>query len=506
MSDTTRVPYRGLITASAMLAMFMQTLDSTIANVALPHMQAALGASRESVTWVLTSYIVAAAIATPLLGSLDNWLGRRNLFTLCVGGFTAASALCGAAPTLPVMVAARVLQGLFGALLMPLSQSVMLDIYPIETRARAMTIWSMGTMIGPISGPIVGGWITDSFNWRWIFYVNVPIGITCALALWLLLAPGKGASRRFDMFGFALLATAVASLQLMLDRGTQLDWFDSTEIILEAGLAIATFWMFLVHTMTASTPLLPRALFRDRNFVSTNILGIAIIGMMYASQALMAPMLQELLHYNTRQAGTLMMPRGASMTIAMIIGGRLSNRVDPRIVIAVGIFFVIAAQSVMSGFDVVTDSRPIIVAGILQGMGIGLPAIPMMMITFSTLQAAIRTDATAIFGLIRNLSGSVAIAISGALIARNVQVSHSELGAHVTMQSMPVLDPRVIEPAGHAGGMIAALVDAEVNRQALMIAYLNDFRLMMWVSILILPLVILFRPGRSPGDLPPVID
>jgi DHA2 family multidrug resistance protein len=490
------------LTVLVMIATLMQVLDSTIANVALPHMQAALEATRESVAWVLTSYILASAVATPLTGWLESFMGRRTLFTLCVGGFTAASALCGAAPTLTAMVAARVLQGIFGALLMPLSQAVMLDIYPAEKRNQAITIWSMGTMVGPICGPVVGGLITESFNWRWIFYVNVPIGILCTIGLWLLLPSGKGVTRRFDLFGFVLLAIALGATQLLLDRGTQLDWFDSSEIVIESGLAIGAFWMFVVHSMTARSPLIPRQLFRDWNFVNAGWLSLIVVGVMYSSQALMAPMLQQLLNYNTEQAGMLMMPRGAGTTVAMMVGGWLSNRVDPRLIITGGLVSVIVAQLMMSNFDLVMDSQPVIVSGILQGVGIGLVAIPMMMIAFNTLPAAIRTDAAAVFGLIRNLSGSIGIAIAGALVARNVQVSHADLGAHVTAQTMPVLDPRLVEQLGHTGDMAAALVDAEVNRQALMIAYLNDFRLMMWAAVVILPLVIIFRPGRSMGDAP----
>jgi DHA2 family multidrug resistance protein len=497
---------RAALSVVAMVATIMQVLDSTIANVALPHMQAALSATLESVAWVLTSYMLASAIATPLTGWLENWMGRRNLFTLCAGGFTLASMMCGAAPTLTAMVAGRVFQGLFGALLLPLSQATMLDIYPVEKRASAITMWSMGSMLGPISGPFIGGWITESFNWRWIFYVNVPIGLACTVALWLLLDPGRGARRRFDMFGFSLLATALASLQLLLDRGTLLDWFDSTEIVIEAGITLGAFWMFIVHTMTAPAPLIPRGLFRDRNFVATNLLGIIVIGVMYSSQALMAPMLQVLLRYNTEQAGTLMMPRGAAAMMAMLVSGRLSNRIDPRIVIAFGVGLVIVAQLMMSRFDLVMDSRPVIIAGILQGTGTGLAGIPMMMITFSTVPAAIRTDATAIFGLIRSLSASTAIAFCGVLLARNTQISHSDLGTRVTMQSLPLLDQRLVDQLGRAGGMAAAMVDAEVNRQALMIAYLNDFRLMMWAALLILPLVLLFRPARNGGEAAPVVE
>jgi DHA2 family multidrug resistance protein len=489
-----------------MLATMIQILDTTIANVALPHMQAALNASRESVAWVLTSYILASAVATPLAGWLEGFMGRRALFTLCTGGFTLASALCGAAPTLPAMVAARVLQGLFGALLMPLSQAVLLDVYPLEKRAQAITVWSMGTMLGPILGPIIGGWLTDSFNWRWVFYVNVPFGIVSTIALWFLLPRDRAAARRFDMFGFALLATAFSALQLLLDRGTMLDWFDSTEIVVEAGITIAGLWMFAIHTLTARQPIIPRALFADRNFMSATGLTLIVFGIGYSSQALLAPMLQQLMHYNTEQAGMLLMPRGIGTTLAILISGRLTNRVDPRITVAGGLAILVLAQFLMSNFDIVMGRQEMVIAGFLQGTGNGLVVMPLTMIVFVTLAPALRTDAAEVTSLIRNLAGSIGIAIGGAFTARSLQVAHAEIGEHVTMQSMPVLDGRLIEQLGHAGGTVAALVDAEVNRQALMVAYLNDFKAMMWAALVVLPLIVFFRPPRGGrADTPPVV-
>ena len=498
---------RLIVTVGVMVATLMQVLDTTIANVAMPHMQATLSATQESVAWVLTSYILASAIATPLAGWLDDRLGRRTLFTICAGGFTIASALCGAAPSLTAMVAARVLQGLFGAMLMPLSQAVLLDVYPVEKRAQAITLWSMTTMLGPIMGPILGGVITQSFNWRWVFYVNIPFGLFATVVLWLLLPSGRSMTRRFDMFGFALLATGLASMQLLLDRGTQKDWFDSTEIIIEAGVAVGAVWMFVVHTLTARAPLLPRALFRDRNFLIANSLTLIIFGVTYSSQALMAPMLQQLMHYNTTQAGTLMAPRGLGVLISIMISGRLSGIVENRIQIAFGLICLIVGQGMASNFDLMMEGKTVALASFVGGLGNGFVMMPLTMIVFLGLSPALRTDGAALVGLIRNLAGSISIAVGGALAAHSVQVVHSELGEHITMQSMPMLDPRLVEQAGHVGGMAAALVDAEVNRQALMIAYINDFRLTMWIGMIVLPLVLIIRPVRARGEVPtPVME
>jgi DHA2 family multidrug resistance protein len=496
---------RILLAFAAMLATLMQVLDTSIANVALPHMQATLNATQESVTWVLTSYILASAVATPLTGTLENVFGRRVAFTGAIAGFTLASALCGAAPTLATMVMARVLQGLFGALLLPLSQAVMLDSYPVEKRAKAVVIWSMATMIGPISGPVLGGIITENLSWRWVFYVNIPFGIFCVTALWLLLDPGKPARRPFDLFGFALLAIAFASLQLMLDRGTQLDWFDSLEIKLEAAVAVATFWMALVHTLTARAPLIPRALFRDRNFAMATGLTLIIVAVQYSSQALLAPMLQTLLHYNTQQAGMLLMPRGIGTMMAMLISGRLTGKVDLRILMIIGLATLSFSQRVMTGFDLTMDTMPVLSGGFLQGFGMGFVVIPLTMTAYDTLPARLRTDATAVFAMTRNLSASAAIAAMGALVAHNVQEFHADLSAHVTQMSVPLLDGRLIEQLGHAGGMVTAMLDAEINRQALMIAYLNDFWLMMWAALLAMPFVLMLRPPRLARRKPDII-
>ena len=505
-ADTPMTPLRrALLTAAAMAATLMQVLDTSIANIALPHMQAALNATQESVTWVLTSYMLAMAVMTPLTGTLDNLLGRRNLFTICVGGFTLASAVCGAAPNLTTMVLSRICQGIFGALLLPLSQTVMLDIYPFEERAKALTIWSTGTMIGPISGPFVGGMITENLTWRWVFYVNVPFGIICTLALWLLLAPAKAPRKRFDLFGFVLLATALASLQLMLDRGTQLDWFDSREIVLEAGVAAATAWMFLIHTWTGRSPLLPRSLFLDRNFIMAMALMLGVVGLLYSSQTLLPPLLQQLMHYNSQQAGLLMMPRSLGMTVAMILAGRLVSRIKPRVMILCALLSLSFSQHLLTGIELQMDSTTVIVAGSIQGISLGFIVTQLSIVAYSTLHARLRTDATAVFSMCRNLSASVAIAIMGALVARNLQVAHSEIGANLTQFSMPMLDDRLINQLGHTGGMVAAMVDAEVNRQAMMIAYIDDFWVMMWAALIAMPIVMLLRPGGQPKGKPELV-
>lgn len=498
---------RSLLTITVMMATLMQVLDTTIANVALPHMQAALGASQDTIAWVLTSYIVTAAIATPVTGWLEARFGRRKLFAVAIAGFTLSSALCGVSVSLGMMVLSRALQGMFGAFISPLSQAVMLDSYPPEKRAEAMMIWGMGVMIGPIMGPVLGGWLTDSFDWRWVFFINVPFGIVCVAGLWLLMDEQGLPKRRFDMTGFLLLAVALACFQIMLDRGTQQDWFDSVEIIAEAGIAAAAFWMFLVHSATARHPLIPPGVLRDRNFVIANVYLFLVMGTSMAGSALLAPMIQNLLGYDTMQAGIAMAPRGLGMMVAMLAGGRLSGKVDSRVLIMTGLGLVALSLHMQSRFNLDIGWHELFWSGLVQGFGMGLVVLPLNLLAFATLSPALRTDGTSFYSLSRNVGGSIGISVASAMLAHNTQVSHSDLTVHLTDQTLPFLNPSMVQGMAPSG-MLGALADAEVNRQALMIAYLDDFYLMMWATMVAIPLLIFMRGAGKAGseDTPMVME
>src|SRR6218665_303036 len=272
----------------SMAGVLMQALDTTIANVALPYMEGSLSASRDQITWVLTSYIIAAAIMTAPVGWMAARFGKKNLIITCIGGFTIASMLCGAAQNLEQMVVFRIIQGVFGAALGPLSQAVMLDMYPPEKRGRVMAIWGMGVMLGPILGPTLGGILTDAYNWRWVFYINVPFGIAACIALWVFFKDtARDSTLRFDWFGFGALSIGLAALQLMLDRGTTKDWFSSTEIVIEAMIPAAALYLFLVHLRTPKNSFIPRSIFRDRNFLSGLVLMFVMGFLLLASSALL---------------------------------------------------------------------------------------------------------------------------------------------------------------------------------------------------------------------------
>jgi DHA2 family multidrug resistance protein len=495
-SAAREVPHRGLITLSVMLASIMQALDNTIANVALPRIQGTLSATQDQMSWVLTSYIVAAAIMTPLAGWLAGRFGRRKIFLYSILGFTVASALCGLAQTLPQIVLARLAQGLCGAALIPMSQATLLDINPPERHGRAMTVWVMGVTIGPILGPALGGWLTEQYSWRWVFYINVPFGILSFLGVLTFMKETIGRAARFDFFGFASLALAVGSLQLMLDRGQLNDWFSSLETWIEAGVCAVSAYLFVVHVLTTrKAPFISPALFKDRNFLAGNLFIFLIGVVLFATLALLPPLLQNLLGYPVVLTGLVTAPRGIGTLIAMIIVGRFGSRLDPRYVMAIGLTLTAASLWWMTNFYLQMDSNEIVWSGLLQGIGTGCVFAPLSTIAFSTLAPHLRNEGTAFFSLMRNLGSSVGISAVTTLLVRNTQIMHARLAEHVTPfnDGLSPLSPGVPETQHLAG------LDATVTHQAAMIAYNNDFKLMLILTVVAIPLVALLRAPRNAG-------
>ncbi|HYZ64038.1 MAG TPA: DHA2 family efflux MFS transporter permease subunit [Acetobacteraceae bacterium] len=498
MAQQAKVPNRFLITVCAMMATLMQALDATIANVALPYMQGSLSATSDQITWVLTSYIVAAAIMTAPVGWLSNRFGRKPLFVTCLVGFTIASMLCGVAQSLEQMVLFRLLQGVFGAALVPLSQSTMLDIYPPEQRGSAMAIWGIGVMVGPILGPTLGGYLTDLYNWRYVFYVNLPFGVlaTAGLLVFLPNTTGKS-SLRFDWLGFGVLALGLGAFQLMLDRGQVQDWFGSREIIIEAVLAGLGIYLFVVHLLTAEKPFLPPRVFADRNFTASLAVMFSVGMILLASSALLAPWLQVLAGYPVATAGLILAPRGLGTMAAMMIAGRLASRTDPRWIMALGIFLLSFSLWQQLGWTPDVGRWTVIYNTVLQGAGLGFVFIPLQVIAFATLAPELRTDATSLLSLVRNVGSAVGVSATSALLARNVQVAHADLASRVTPFSALArgTDParQMLDPATAKG---AAMLDAMINQQATIIAYLDDFKAMLLVTAPAVLLLFLMRRPR----------
>lgn len=488
---------RALLTTGLMLATIMQVLDTTIANVALPHMAAALNAARSEVTWILTSYIVAAAIATPLTGWLADRFGRKNLLLLAVVGFTVMSLLCGIATGLAEMVVFRILQGLFGAVIAPLAQSLLLDINPREKIGQAMAIYGAGIMIGPIIGPTLGGWLTESFNWRMVFLVNLPVGALAFLMLFSFMPNEDRRDRHFDLFGFSMLALSIGALQMLLDRGVEIGWFDAAEAWIELGLCISGAWIFVVHCLSAEHPFIDLRMFRDRN-LTMGLLFIFVVGLtMFSSLTLLPPLLQSLMGYPVIETGLVMAPRGIGTMISMILAGRLLSRFDARVMVVFGLMVTAYSLYMMTDFSLEMGSMPFVASGFIQGLGLGFVFVPLSTLTFATLKAKYRTDATSLFNLVRNIGSGVGISIVTVVLTNMSAVNHAELVERLTATSREViaLGPTIL------GGdpRILSVLNGLVTQQAAMMAYLDDFLLMTFVCLLALPIVLFLRSGK-PGS------
>ena len=489
-----QVRYRGLLTVAVMGASVMQILDTTIANVAIPHMQSSLGATSETVNWVLTSYIIASAVAMPITGWLADRIGRRALFLASVIGFIITSMACGAAQNLEEMVAFRFLQGVSAAFIGPLSQSVMLDINPPERHARAMSIWGMGIMVGPIMGPIIGGWLTESANWRWVFYVNLPVGLATLALMWALLPATPRLDRKFDLFGFSMLALGLAALQLMLDRVAQKDLFESAEILIETGVAVSCMWLLFCYLLSGRYSMFYSLRLADRNLL-TSLGFMVVIGIvMFSSMALLPPMLQRLFGWPVIDTGWVLAVRGIGIFISMSIAGQLLGRVDARWLVGSGLLIAAYSLYQMSQWSLMMGAWPVVVSGLVQGLGMGLIFIPLNTMAFATLGPAHRTDGASLLNLVRSVGASVGISLVTTLLGANTQRSHEDLVAHITSSAVPLIDPSTSDRLGALGASAMAMVNAEINRQAAMVAYIDDFWAMMWVTLLSVPLVILLRP------------
>lgn len=492
-------PRRGLITLTVMLATIMQALDTTIANVALPHMQGSVGATQDQISWVLTSYIVASAIFMPLTGFLAGRFGRKRLFILSVVGFTLTSMLCGAAQSLGQIVAFRFLQGVFGASLVPLSQAVMLDSYPREKHGSAMALWGVGVMIGPILGPSLGGWLTEYYSWRWVFYINLPFGLLTWLGLSAFLQETPlDRQRRFDLLGFALLSLGIGALQMMLDRGESQDWFASAEVMAEALLCGLALYLFTVHIFTHDHPFIEPGLLRDRNF-ALGLVFIFVVGIiLLATMALLPPFLQGLMGYPIIDIGLLLAPRGLGTMAAMLLVGRLSGKVDPRALILLGLGLISFSLWRMSLFNLDTPGRDIVITGITQGLGLGFIFVPLSTLTFSTLAPRYRNEATALYSLMRNIGSSIGISIVISYLAQRVQINHAAYADYIDLSRLPLQQAVASGALELASPQGFARANQLLNQQAATLAYLQDFRLMMWITLAAVPLLLLLRqPARG---------
>lgn len=503
-ATTEAVAHRRMITACVVLAVIMQALDTTIANVAMPYMQGSISASSDQINWVLTSYIVATAIMTPPSAFLARRFGRNRVLLWAIVGFVVSSILCGLAQSLEEIILARLLQGLSGAALVPLSQGILLDIYSLKERGSAMALFGVSVMVGPVLGPMLGGWLTENFSWRWVFFINLPIGLLALTGIvYYVRETPTDTSSRLDWLGFGSLSVAIMALQLFLDRGEQLDWFSSGEILIEAVVAAAAIYVFLVHTFTAKAPFISPDLFKDRNF-SVSVIFIFIIGITYlASLALMTPYLQTLMGYPVLTAGMVLGARGLGTMLTMFLAGRLLGKVDTRLLLLTGLGLSALSMWLMTGWTPDVSIQTIIYVGFIQGTSLGMLFVPLTTVAFATLPATLRAEGTGLYSLSRNVGSCVGISIVTVLLAQNVQVNHAEIGAYITpfnraLNAWPIksyLDPMV------ASGR--ATLDAMVTVQASCIAYVDDFKLLMVLSLAAMPLLLIIKNPKTQANKEP---
>ena len=431
------VKHRMVLLLAVMMVSICQFLDATIANVALPHMKVSLGASNDSISWVLTSFIMAGAIFMPMTGWLSDRIGSRNLFIGSTVLFMVASGACGAATSLTEMVIFRSVQGMAAAFIGPLTQTIMFDVSPPSKQAATMGQFGMIVMVAPISGPFLGGFLTEYLNWRWVYYVNLPIGIPALAILWLLLPSRPREGRRLDLFGFGFVALALGALQLVLDRGQTNDWLQSKEIVIEGIIAISALWIYLVHTRSVREPLFSNKLFSNPNFL-VGLAFMTVLGLTnVALSAVLPTMFQTLYGYPVMDSGLLMAPRGIGVIITSQITTLLLRRFDYRYIISIG--YLIAAYSIwmMTRWSLDMDWWPIVTASFVQGLGLGMVFAPMNLVAFSTIKPELRPDGSSLLALFRNLGGSLGISAIVTLLARNQQISHSDIAANVTAAIIP---------------------------------------------------------------------
>jgi MFS transporter, DHA2 family, multidrug resistance protein len=491
----------GMVTLCVILATLMQALDTTIANVALPYMQGSIAASQDQISWVLTSYIVAAAIMTPPTGFLAGRFGLKRLFLASVIGFTVASMMCGMAQSLTQIVLFRMLQGAFGAALVPLSQSVLFSVYPKERQGFAMALFGLGVMVGPVLGPVLGGWLTENYSWRYVFYINLPIGILGLIGMIVYLPDTpRREGDKLDWFGFATLSLTIGALQVMLDRGEIKDWFSSGELIIEAVVAASAFYLFIVHTFTAEKPFVRPDLFRDRNFAA-GVVFVSVVGLTYySSLALQPPYLQELMNYPVVTAGLVMGPRGMGTMASMLIVGRLVGRVDTRILLGIGLAMTAWSFYAMTGWTPDISQSSIIGVGVVQGVGLGFLFVPLSAATLSTLPAERRTEGAGLYNLSRNIGSSVGISVVNALLTRNTQVNHASIASHVTAVNHGFDNPSIAHFWDPMTAVGRAALDSVITVQAQIIAYIDDYKLLMIATLAVFPLLLVFQRSSKPAD------
>jgi DHA2 family multidrug resistance protein len=494
-----------LIALAVMLATFMEVLDTSVANVSLPHIAGSLSATTDEATWVLTSYLVANAIVLPASSWFGNLFGRKRFLIACVVFFTIGSALCGAAQSLGFIVIARVLQGAGGGALQPISQAILLESFPPQKRGAAMAVFVMGVVVAPILGPTLGGWLTENYSWRWIFYINLPIGVAAVFLINSLVEDPpylkRISGKNIDYVGLGLLAIWLATLQYVLDRGQELDWFGSRSILFSSFISAIAFIAFLARELTAEQPIVDFCVWKNRNFAVGSSMVLLIGALLYGTIAVLPLFMQNLLGYTALNAGIAISPRGIGAFIGTILIGRISGRVSNRLMIGIGFGLLTYSSFMFGDINLQISMRNIIIPSVLNGFAISLIFVPLTTATMGTLAREQIGNATGIFNLMRNLGGSIGIASITTFIARAAQSNQNVLSAHASKFN-PLFQQRLAEiesvlshkvGAWEAARQAKGILYQMLSHQAALTSYVHNFRLVGIVCLVCAPMVLLFR-------------
>ena len=501
-----------LVAIAVMTSTFMEVLDTTVVNVSLPHIAGSLSATTDEATWALTSYLVANAIILPMTGWLANFFGRKRLLLASVIGFTASSFLCGLAPTLPLLIIFRCVQGACGGGLQPLSQAILMEVFPPQDRGKAMGFWGLGIVVAPMLGPVLGGWLTDSYSWRWVFYINVPIGILSVFLTSIFVFDPPYIKRtigKIDYWGMGYLALGISCLQVMLDKGQEDDWFGSNFIRTLCIFAIIGFAAFIIRELTTEHPIVDLSVFKIRTY-ATGVLLMTVLGfVLYGSTVLVPLLLQTLLGYPALQAGLAMLPRGLGSFIAMPVVGALMSKVRPRYLLVCGILLGSFAMWKLAHLSMDVGYWNFFSSLILQGVGMGLMFIPLTTITNDPIPVERMGNATSIFNLMRNIGASIGISMVEAIEIRHTQMHVTTLTANVTPSSLQAqgiangLKSMMMAQGGAdpatAQRMANGMIENIIRQQAAIMSFNDVFWLLAVIFLAMLPLIFLMRPPKKKG-------
>lgn len=478
-----------IIIITIMTTAILEVLDSTIVNVALPHMMASLGANQDQITWVLTSYIVASAVMLPLTGFLANRLGRRTLMLINISGFMTASALAGASHSLGIMVVVRLLQGAFGAALIPMSQAILRDTFSRKDQSKAMAIWGMGIMAAPVLGPTLGGIITEHANWRWIFYINIPICILALILTAIFITQSKRIKQKVDITGLILMVIGVGSLQYVLDQGNQKDWFSSNIILLFAVISLLGILLFLIRSFMNKPPLIKLSVFADRNFSLCTILLALFAGSVFSTLAIQPVMLEHLFNYPVITTGLVMSPMGLSSAVCMVIGSILMRRIQVKYLLTIAVMFAATASYLFSSYNLETSLNHFVIANMVMGAGLGFFMVPTSTYSLLTLPNQDISEGAGLFSYGRMLGTSIGISLISTLVSRETQINFHHLGGLITHfnRALPfwLAQHHLTLQDKTTPALLAQTVTAQANMQA----FINAYHCILFVFILMIPFI-----------------